>query len=335
MKNAARPWFRRWYVELLVRLVYWCGLLHLFGLFRKYAGQKRLIILLYHRLTPPGGNAAIGGVELDAGVPADRFEQHLRLVRVLGEPMGLSDAVRWLYDERPSRIRTAVAITFDDGYLDNYELGRPAWRSRQIPVTLFPAVQAIEGRRWLWWDELAQTFAESTKDTPEAVDHARAAFNRIVSLDCNARDKALDELRRDAVSVCVSTSTRAPSQRLYMNWCELSELANEGVEIGGHTIRHARLPVEDLATVTRETSGCRTILSERVGQSIGCFAYPGGFHSPREIAALQRAGYTAAVTVTKGINDPLTDRFALRRIAVSWDGPHHLALKLLLGRWLF
>jgi peptidoglycan/xylan/chitin deacetylase (PgdA/CDA1 family) len=323
-----KPWFRRWHVELAVSLAHWCGLLRLLGLFRKYWGPKRLIILMYHRLVPAGGNAAVAGIEFDEPVPVDRFERHMKLLRWFGRPMALGDARRWLYDPRHRR-GTAIAITFDDGYLDSLQLGLPVWQRFRVPITLFPAIRAVSGERPLWWDELAQVVGGLGLPGRDRAELARNLFHQFAALPASQRDAQIDQLaRRDH-------NRPRDSNRLYVNWSELAELVQHGVEIGGHTVSHPRLPLEDDASVERELHECRAALRERTGQPVTCFAYPGGFFGERECQLLAAAGYTTAVTVEKGINHADTPPFQLRRIGLSWDDAHHLAFKLVFARWLY
>ena len=76
-------------------------------------------------------------------------------------------------------------------------------------------------------------------------------------------------------------------------------------------------------------------LEDRLGQAVTSFAYPGGFHGDREVELVKQAGYRVAVTVEKGANFPDANPYRLRRIAVSWDRPHHLAFKLAFCEWIF
>lgn len=48
----------------------------------------------------------------------------------------------------------AVAITFDDGYLDNLEYALPVLEELEVPATIFVSTGTIEQDKELWWDEL-------------------------------------------------------------------------------------------------------------------------------------------------------------------------------------
>ena len=49
-----------------------------------------------------------------------------------------------------------MAITFDDGYVDNLREAKPRLAAGDVPATLFVTTGAIGQRTEYWWDELAR-----------------------------------------------------------------------------------------------------------------------------------------------------------------------------------
>jgi peptidoglycan/xylan/chitin deacetylase (PgdA/CDA1 family) len=69
-----------------------------------------------------------------------------------------------------------------------------------------------------------------------------------------------------------------------------------------------------------EIAGARQLITERTGQPVRTFAYPNGEsvdYDRRAIAALQRNGFTCAVTCRHGRARPEDDPFELPRLATS------------------
>ena len=105
------------------------------------------LILSYHQVAEPG---------LDPWglcVSPRHFDEHLDVVRRLGRPTRLSHMTERMKDGKP--IKGSVAITFDDGYLDNYENARPLLEKHSIPATIFVVSGSIDSQRDFWWDTLA------------------------------------------------------------------------------------------------------------------------------------------------------------------------------------
>ena len=367
MRTRTTPWYRTSLVDLVVRLLYYSGVLHCVGLIRKFLGKKRLIVLMYHRLTGPGASGAIGGLDYGDAVPCEHFDGHMRLLRWFGLPVSVDEGYTRLVNHSPGP-RTLIAVTFDDGYRDNFVLGTRVWKKYRLPVTVFPAVSAIDRGEWLWWDELLQIVghadsldhdlkallelvcelvgdsreSEPTAKTFERMELVNYLVPRLKLLPMEIRDDVLDELacrlgvrRQQPTAVHSGTSATGHEGRVYMTWAELHEQAREGVQVGGHTVHHPSLPFERADVARQEIQECRVHLESKLGRAVTCFAYPGGFHGDREVQFVREAGYRVAVTVEKGVNGRDADPYRLRRIAVSWDHPHHLAFKLAFCEWLF
>lgn len=115
----------------------------------------------------------------------------------------------------------------------------------------------------------------------------------------------------------------------YLIWPEVLELARAGMEIGSHSVDHARLPDLPPERVREELSLSKRTLEEHLGAPVDLFAYP--FNSLREPVrrAVIAAGYRAAVA---GEVHGTDDRFKLYRVSVQ-RGTTGEALRAALSRW--
>jgi peptidoglycan/xylan/chitin deacetylase (PgdA/CDA1 family) len=99
-------------------------------------------VLMYHRLTARSGLHPVS-------LSAERFGQQLGLLRRLGyrsvSPVTVADALRG----GPSPGRRAIAITFDDGYLDTLTVGLPLLVEHGFTATCYVVAGAI-GRTSEW-----------------------------------------------------------------------------------------------------------------------------------------------------------------------------------------
>jgi len=71
------------------------------------------------------------------------FQQHFRVV-------ALPDLVTRL--ERRERLQRELVITFDDGYLDNYENAAPILERYSLPATFFVVTEWMGSSVVPWWD---------------------------------------------------------------------------------------------------------------------------------------------------------------------------------------
>ena len=83
-------------------------------------------------------------------VDRDMFERHCRFFKRHFDVVPLRELVSRLEDGR--RVDRMLAITFDDGYHDNFVNARPVLESLSLPATFFVVSQWIGTETWAWWD---------------------------------------------------------------------------------------------------------------------------------------------------------------------------------------
>ncbi|MGD8752482.1 MAG: polysaccharide deacetylase family protein, partial [Anaerolineales bacterium] len=113
------------------------------------------MILLYHGITDPSGVFD----PFSLCVSPENFEEHLSILCRDAHPMGLEEMAQKLKNGGlPPR---AVAITFDDGYADNFYLAKPLLEKFKIPATVF-VITGFLGDTF-WWDDLTRIILQPEK----------------------------------------------------------------------------------------------------------------------------------------------------------------------------
>ncbi|MCY4437647.1 MAG: polysaccharide deacetylase family protein [Chloroflexi bacterium] len=118
----------------------------------------------------------------------------------------------------------------------------------------------------------------------------------------------------------------------YMDWDQLTDIADFGMEVESHTLNHADLPrlaVKDWGAVLAEVVISKQLLEERVGGTPRYFDYPLGYQNEQIRQVVQAAGYEAAVIIGPGVHQSVDALYTLRRIRVeAWDPWWSVARKL-------
>lgn len=311
-------------IEIVGRALYYSGVLFFIGVMRRRIGRPRLIVPMYHRVRD-GGSADSALLEIERGVDAVRFEAHLRVFSWFGSLVTLREGVSRLRVR--VRERSAVAITFDDGYRDVLEHAAPALKRCDAVATIFPVIRTTDGGRALWWDEVAAYARSSTCGRVGPQFAARAIHDTLLPLARGQREAVLDQLWKHQGVAPAS----APE---YLDWRQLDDLAAAGFEIGGHTLDHPVLPAESPAEIVRQVGDCRSVIEKRLARPVHSFAYPNGDCSHAVCAAVAQAGFQCAVTTKRGVNYSATEPYRLFRMPIGNERPFHLALKLAFYGWL-
>ncbi|MDR3586517.1 MAG: polysaccharide deacetylase family protein [Desulfosporosinus sp.] len=100
----------------------------------------------------------------------------------------------------------------------------------------------------------------------------------------------------------------------FLSWPQLTELANNGWQIEGHTVDHPYLSKKDAATVLSELKNSKDVLEKGLGHSVNYLAYPYGDFNNEVILAVKNTGYLLAVTTERGWADDKEDAWHVHRV---------------------
>jgi peptidoglycan/xylan/chitin deacetylase (PgdA/CDA1 family) len=305
--------------------------------------KAKPLILMYHRVAvealDPWGNI----------VSPSNFEEHLDVLRRTRFPLSLTDFVsRHLHGMLPA---DAVAVTFDDGYVDNLFAAKPRLLAADIPATVFLATGYLGRPGEFWWDELARLVLTGTgpaalevtvrgkamrldlaNDGASRGDHWKAwlepprtarqaayleVWRIFRSLESREREALMGEIKRAFTSPPAQREVGRP-----MTTEEVRVLVDDQlIAIGPHTVTHASLPDLDPRSRTREIIASKEACEALAGAEAKAFAYPFGDLDAGVRATVDGAGFVCACSTKHGPVLHSSDVFALPRIhVVDCDG---------------
>ena len=282
------------------------------------SARARFQILLYHRVNDER-HPFFGG--LPTASFAAQMEALARWFRVLPLAEAVERAAR---RELPPR---AVAITFDDGYRDNYENALPILKRLRLPATIFLTTDFIGTNRRLWHDRLADAVAGTGLRSATCAglgldftsrvgrrDAFRALAGRLRTLPEPEKLRELDEIE---ALLAVRGEGRDSGAPVMLDWDQVRAMNREGIAFGAHTATHPILTRIPLGDARGEIERSRDAIRTNVGCDATLFAYPNGRagdFNPEIQTLVREAGFQAAVSTLWGGNTAETDRFALRRV---------------------
>ena len=333
-RSPPLPWdYRGLMSKRLVRICMAAGCRVLFLL--KTAERRvrgRLTVLCYHRVL--SGESKADYFIPDLVVTPDSFRQQCLTLRQYYDVLPLHRAVAMLHAGHATN-RPLAAVTFDDGYRDNFHYAAPVLRDTGIPATFFVIANLVGTRQSPWYDQVARAVADLARrgrlhhflsewGMPGPVPVQRATNSWPVSARrVVAEAKKLAPARRarlvQDLLAAADAAAEVPSSDLIMDWEQLVELSNEGHEIGSHGAAHEILTQLDDASLEAEIAGSRRTIADRLGKLVRSFCYPNGSVDERVARAVQQAGYGCAVTTESGNNGPEGNAYLLRRWFIHED----------------
>jgi peptidoglycan/xylan/chitin deacetylase (PgdA/CDA1 family) len=255
-------------------------------------------ILMYHRFSK---------IKCGHEVTSATFEKQLKKIKRNFNPMTLADLS--LHIQRTGRApANAVVITVDDGYRDFYEVAYPLLKQYKVPATFFVTTGFVNGDVWLWPDQVAWLL--DNKITGVKTNLAGSDFNLglpaaelwwpIVGHFLNVSDAMRMEAMQNLALACdVSLPTIVPEKYAAVNWLQLAEMQDNGIEIGGHTVNHPSLGLMDEESARQEILQSYADIVQHLGEHPRTFCYPNGQPSDYSMAIkkmVQDSPYLAAVT---------------------------------------
>jgi peptidoglycan/xylan/chitin deacetylase (PgdA/CDA1 family) len=296
---------------------------------RRRVDPGRAVILRYHSVSDFDASGRLYRSASIALTP-DMFERQMRFLADRYRVVPLSRLVQCLLDGEPFPQR-AVAITFDDGYRDNFVHALPILRSFGFPATVYVTTGAI-GDGWRFWPSRLRSVL---LDTPKS----RIDLDGVGAVDLSserAREDAVKRLTRHFKlqtnevraalldRLVAETGHVEPlhgSDAWFMNWQELRAMAAAGIEIGAHTLTHPILTRLSDEAADREIRRSREDLETGLGAPVHHFAYPNGGgvinHDTRIANLVRAAGFRSATTSINGVVRRETDPFRISRLGVA------------------
>lgn len=103
--------------------------------------NMKVPILLYHHITD---EAFSGGNEISLISPYD-FRMHMTAIKVNFTPISLRRYYQYVTctDGSVTLPDNPIIVTFDDGYLSNYEIAYPILKELEIPATIFVVTDTV------------------------------------------------------------------------------------------------------------------------------------------------------------------------------------------------
>lgn len=311
----------------------------------KHILKREVIILMYHRIANP----VIDPWQLS--VSAENFEQHLKLLKSKNIVKPLPQIIGELKKKKFSK--KSIAITFDDGYADNYLTAKPLLEKYELPATFFITSKSIGSTSEFWWDELARMLLQ-TQELPQIL--SLDINGHPFSYDLAAETSLTDELLNKHKNYIYYNPAETSRSRLYYKlwkyfsllpdreqiklieqlrkWADVDtnlkpayhclssdqirELsAHQLFTVGGHTVSHPMLSYYNEPIQHKEVLENKVLLEQITGKKIDLFAYPSGKYNELTIKILKQLGFEAAFTTNAKKVKKYADPFTLGRFQVN------------------
>ena len=296
-----------------------------------YPGFQNIhIILNYHRVLERNPNGLYNPSLI---VTSNTFEMHIKEVKRLFNIVPLET----VFQSKKSTGKFCT-ITFDDGWLDNYEIAFPVMKKYRVPATIFVPAAMIGGNQCFWYENLFNLADQSIKNHIEKrfiqyfhnlvpdwdppvlnIDHLLCLTSALKLFPTNT----LDQFVSDAY---VILKIEPQENKTIIDWDQVSEMEQFGITFGSHGLYHYILPTIGNNLKRKEICGSLEILQSKSVKAVPFFSYPNGEWDQKSINFLSDAGYLGALTTQLGYNTSETHPLLMNRVHLHEYISHSPAL---------
>lgn len=183
--------------------------------------------------------------------------------------------------------RGAVAITFDDGYLDNYIYAFPILKKYNIKAIIFLIVD--------WVEKASKGMGQRAEgEGQELVAPSHSEGKELIA--------------------------NGHANKVMMNWDMVLEMQNSGlVDFYSHTTTHRKCAELSEEELTKELNDSKRIIEERLNRPCPYLCWPKGSYNENSVKIAKEAGYKALWTTIRGVVKTGSDKFFIERIVVKDD----------------
>ena len=294
---------------------------------------KDIPILAYHRIYDINDESTYFFDPELVSASSEQFDWQMRYIRRRYHAISFGDLALSLAGKKKLK-RRSIIVTFDDGYSDNYEIAYPILQQYGLPATVFLSTGYIGTKKVFWFDWVvymlshtsnvtlySQLFDEPIKLNGNVQDRRLAAYKSLAKL------KVLPDTDRKVLIAEIESALdiEQPQEGFLhsraLTWSQVKEMAENGIEIGSHTVSHPILSNLNADEMYTELRSSKEEIERHTGEEVNVLSYPvGGKRSfnDKVKSAVRRVGYKLACSYIPGTNMCASlDVFELKRLHIE------------------
>lgn len=267
--------------------------------------NKNIIVLRYHRV------ANLKYDPFGLAVSVDIFNRQMKYIKETYNIVSIDSS----WDDIKEK---SLAITFDDGYVDNYLYALPILEKYNIPAVFFISTLNINKDKEFWdHDYIRMLLYRSSnvlKIFGKEYDLEKINLNKFINF-LHLELKQMQFKDREQILFRINQQMKPTiyCRELYrtVNENELVQMSKlSNILIGAHTVTHTRLGIQSLEEQEWEIKKSKKTLENIINKSVEYFAYPFGVknidYNKNTIKLLKKYGFKKAFT-TEGRNIKIND----------------------------
>lgn len=290
---------------------------------------KNRYILAYHRVLP-SKIAQQFRMQDSVWISVETFHDDIKWMKSHGDIVDLDT----ILDFNLTNNKPLFSITFDDGWIDNYEYAFPVLKQHNLPATIFLVTNAIETGHLFWVEDFLYKVAQLSDSTPDDIisDKITEFYQKAGATKPNITDsRFLAEGFAELIKPYKISDREALLHDIYhelgidpepltgqiLKWADIVKMSKQGIEFGSHTHTHEILQYAENEVIKRELKFSKDIIFENIGKPVKYFCYPNARYRNDNAGLIKEAGYEYAFRIHNLPLDKLQDKCFIPRYIMN------------------
>ncbi len=296
--------------------------------YNKFLKKKSCAIYLFHGVVDRK-NIGVKNYT-NKHIHINKFKKILKNLKNKGQAISMDDIVN-LKKNKIDFPDYSYAITFDDGYYNNYSFAAPILNDLNVPATFYVTTDFIANNSMSWIDMIEDSisklkfrqkiFYKNFKSKNLISKKNKIRFLNFLRKEIKTDNKIdpYKEVRNIAKNnnIILKTSLNNIFDKK-MTWDNLNKISSDKKFIvGGHGKTHRILSYLNNDDVKNEIKNSINLINKKLSIKVKHFSYPEGLNfcfGKREISILKKNGIKCSPSAVDGINKIKEDLFNLKRI---------------------
>lgn len=260
------------------------------------------------------------------------FLKIMKELKSEGNALSMNDIMDY-YDSGEPLPPRSFAVTFDDGFENNYSVAAPILKDLGVPATFYVTTGFVQNNAMSWIDRIEYCIEQRPsgsillpwRSQPIVFSGREARIEMLEEIRFHVKrspDIAVDDLVASIFEQCAFPEVFSSEDPLdlKMSWGQVREMDNEpDFTIGGHSHEHCNMAFLNSDELISEVDTSLNLLKNEAGIETVHYSYPEGLdfcYSDSVIAVLKSRGIKCCPTAEEGFNIIGDDLFRLKRLAV-------------------
>ena len=297
--------------------------------YSKFLNKNTIPIFLFHGVTKKKINYKIRNYNRKH-IDKDYFYKVCSKLKKIGNPISM-DQIHEIISKKKKIPPFSFAVTFDDGFFNNYSVAAPILKDLNLPTTFYITTNFVDKNYMVWADRLERILEQNSKNRIEVPwGSFKVLTNRdkiffLKSLRSTFKSKNtynFDNITNDIITQFDKSIDYTGNSEIdkKMNWKNIISLNSENIfTIAPHSHNHKILSFCDDKTLKTEILKSIYLLKQKAKITNNHYSYPDGqknHYNKKVIKILKASGVRCCPSAITGVNNLKTNLFDLKRIMV-------------------